>query len=126
MPALEIVCQSVAARSSARWAPAPAVVAIVGAVGVPLLYLTVTGKEQTEVGVVERAADLLFASGSPYHPSPRVVRDFNPYPWMPNAPDRSPAGAFALFSGEPRLICGIRPVSATAGAGAAAAPRPSA
>ncbi|MET8951325.1 glycosyltransferase 87 family protein [Streptomyces sp. NPDC004533] len=69
----------VAARSSAPWAPAPAVVAVVGAVVVPLLYLTVISKEQMEVGVVERAADLLFASGSPYHPTPHVVRDFNPY-----------------------------------------------
>ncbi len=69
----------VAARSSASWAPAPAVVAVVGAVAVPLLYLTVISKEQMEVGVVERAADLLFASGSPYHPTPHVVRDFNPY-----------------------------------------------
>ncbi|MGV4986941.1 glycosyltransferase 87 family protein [Streptomyces sp. NRAIS4] len=69
----------VAARSSAPWAPTPAVVAVVGAVVVPLLYLTVISKEQMEVGVVERAADLLFASGSPYHPAPHAVRDFNPY-----------------------------------------------
>ncbi|MFF5014006.1 glycosyltransferase 87 family protein [Streptomyces sp. NPDC001165] len=69
----------VAARSSAPWAPAPAVVAVVGAVVVPLLYLTVISKEQMEVGVVERAADLLFASGSPYHHTPHMVRDFNPY-----------------------------------------------
>ncbi|MCC5479782.1 glycosyltransferase 87 family protein [Streptomyces sp. NPDC059680] len=69
----------VAARSSAAWAPAPAVVAVVGAVAVPLLYLTVISKEQMEVGVVERAADLLFTTGNPYHPAPHAVRDFNPY-----------------------------------------------
>ncbi|MER5531812.1 glycosyltransferase 87 family protein [Streptomyces sp. NPDC002677] len=69
----------IAARSSAPWAPAPAVVAVVGALVVPLLYLTVNSKQQMEVGVVQRAADLLFASGSPYHSTPHVVRDFNPY-----------------------------------------------
>ncbi|MEV6023785.1 glycosyltransferase 87 family protein [Streptomyces sp. NPDC052036] len=87
----------VAARSSAPWAPAPAVVAVVGAVVLPLLYLTVISKEQMEVGVVERAADLLFASGSPYHPTPHVVRDFNPY--LPG---------MALF-GIPHMLFGDTP-----------------
>ncbi|WP_234377098.1 glycosyltransferase 87 family protein [Streptomyces sp. TP-A0356] len=87
----------VAARSSAPWAPAPAVVAVVGAVVVPLVYLTVISKEQMEVGVVERAADLLFASGTPYHPTPHVVRDFNPY--LPG---------MALF-GIPHMLFGESP-----------------
>ncbi|MFF3917794.1 glycosyltransferase 87 family protein [Streptomyces sp. NPDC001852] len=84
----------VAARSSAPWALAPAVVAVLGGAVVPLLYLTVISKEQMEVGVVERAADLLFASGSPYHPTPHAVRDFNPY--LPG---------MALF-GIPHMLCG--------------------
>ncbi|MGJ5754784.1 uncharacterized protein DUF2029 [Streptomyces puniciscabiei] len=87
----------VAARSSARWAPAPAVVAVAGAIVVPLLYLTVISKEQMEVGVVERAADLLFASGNPYNPTPHVVRDFNPY--LPG---------MALF-GIPHMLFGDAP-----------------
>ncbi|WP_208900003.1 glycosyltransferase 87 family protein [Streptomyces incarnatus] len=87
----------VAARSSARWAPAPAVVAVAGAIVVPLLYLTVISKEQMEVGVVERAADLLFASGNPYNPAPHVVRDFNPY--LPG---------MALF-GIPHMLFGDAP-----------------
>ncbi|WP_244162991.1 glycosyltransferase 87 family protein [Streptomyces bungoensis] len=89
----------VAARSSAPWAPAPAVVAVVGALVVPLLYLTVISKEQMEVGVVERAADLLFASGNPYRPTPHVVRDFNPY--LPG---------MALF-GIPHMLFGDSPFS---------------
>ncbi|MFH8339460.1 glycosyltransferase 87 family protein [Streptomyces sp. AM6-12] len=89
----------VAARSFAPWAPAPAVVAVVGGVVAPLLYLTVISKEQMEVGVVERAADLLFASGSPYHPTPHAVRDFNPY--LPG---------MAVF-GIPHMLCGGLPFS---------------
>ncbi|WP_328777172.1 glycosyltransferase 87 family protein [Streptomyces goshikiensis] len=69
----------VAARSSTPWARSPAVVAVVGAAVLPLLYLSVIGKAQMEVGVVERAADLLFSSGTPYHSAPHAVRDFNPY-----------------------------------------------
>ncbi|MER6568677.1 glycosyltransferase 87 family protein [Streptomyces sp. NPDC001093] len=89
----------VAVRSSEPWAPAPAVIAVVGAVVVPLLYLTVISKEQMEVGVVERAADLMFASGSPYHPTPHVVRDFNPY--LPG---------MALF-GAPHMLFGDSPLT---------------
>ncbi|WP_199818600.1 hypothetical protein [Streptomyces sp. NRRL F-4474] len=36
-------------------------VAVAGAGAVPLLYLSVIGRAQMEVGVVERAADLLFS-----------------------------------------------------------------
>ncbi|WP_257980538.1 glycosyltransferase 87 family protein [Streptomyces sp. CB02959] len=87
----------IAAKSSTPWAPAPAVVAVVGAAVVPLLYLTVINKAQMEVGVVERAADLLFASGTPYHPTPQAVRDFNPY--LPG---------MALF-GIPHMLFGDTP-----------------
>ncbi|MBZ4322914.1 glycosyltransferase 87 family protein [Streptomyces huiliensis] len=61
------------------WARGPAVTAVVGALVVPLLWLVVIGKAQMEVGVVERGADLLLSSGTPYGPDPREVRDFNPY-----------------------------------------------
>ncbi|MFF2812018.1 glycosyltransferase 87 family protein [Streptomyces sp. NPDC058000] len=87
----------IAAKTSTPWAPTPAVVAVVGAAVVPLVYLTVISKAQMEVGVVERAADLLFASGTPYHPTPQVVRDFNPY--LPG---------MALF-GIPHMLFGDAP-----------------
>ncbi|MFJ9968336.1 hypothetical protein [Streptomyces avermitilis] len=45
----------------------------------PLVRLTMMNKAQMEVGVVERGAHLLFATGSPYQETPHEVRDFNPY-----------------------------------------------
>ncbi|MFE0513945.1 glycosyltransferase family 87 protein [Streptomyces sp. NPDC058964] len=87
----------VAARSSTPWARTPAVVAGIGAAALPLLYLTVIGKAQMEVGVVERAAGLLFSSGTPYHTAPHAVRDFNPY--LPG---------MALF-GIPHVVFGDTP-----------------
>ncbi|MBP2055116.1 hypothetical protein J2Z21_008129 [Streptomyces griseochromogenes] len=87
----------VAARSSTPWARTPAVIAVIGAAALPLLYLTVIGRAQMEVGVVERAAGLLFSSGSPYNPTPHAVRDFNPY--LPG---------MALF-GIPHMVFGDTP-----------------
>ncbi|MFD5411006.1 glycosyltransferase 87 family protein [Streptomyces nojiriensis] len=87
----------VAARSSTPWARTPAVVAVTGAAAIPLLYLSVIGRAQMEVGVVERAADLLFSTGTPYNPAPHAVRDFNPY--LPG---------MALF-GIPHLLFGDTP-----------------
>ncbi|MFF9983679.1 glycosyltransferase family 87 protein [Streptomyces erythrochromogenes] len=87
----------VAARSSTPWARTPAVVAATGAAAIPLLYLSVIGRAQMEVGVVERAADLLFSTGTPYNPAPHAVRDFNPY--LPG---------MALF-GIPHLLFGDTP-----------------
>ncbi|WP_328667258.1 DUF2029 domain-containing protein [Streptomyces sp. NBC_00322] len=45
----------------------------------PLLWLIAIGRAQMEVGVVERGAQLLLSSGSPYQPNPHAVPDFNPY-----------------------------------------------
>ncbi|MEU8589441.1 glycosyltransferase 87 family protein [Streptomyces sp. NPDC048664] len=74
------VCAALAAaRTPTPWARVPATIAVVGAAVLPLLYLTAIGRAQMEVGVVERSADLLFSSGTPYHPAPHAVRDFNPY-----------------------------------------------
>ncbi|MFJ9944192.1 glycosyltransferase family 87 protein [Streptomyces erythrochromogenes] len=87
----------IAARSSTPWARTPAVVAATGAAAIPLLYLSVIGRAQMEVGVVERAADLLFSTGTPYNPAPHAVRDFNPY--LPG---------MALF-GIPHLLFGDTP-----------------
>ncbi|WP_405436582.1 DUF2029 domain-containing protein [Streptomyces avidinii] len=87
----------VAARASTPWARTPAVVAVTGAAAIPLLYLSVIGRAQMEVGVVERAADLLFSTGTPYNPAPHAVRDFNPY--LPG---------MALF-GIPHLLFGDTP-----------------
>ncbi|MEV0266805.1 glycosyltransferase 87 family protein [Streptomyces sp. NPDC050617] len=69
----------VAAVSARRWARNAAVVALIGAVVVPLVYLTVIDRAQMEVGVVERGADLLLHSGTPYNSDPHAVPDFNPY-----------------------------------------------
>lgn len=87
----------IAARSPTPWARTPAVVAVTGAAAVPLLYLSLIGRAQMEVGVVERAAELLFSTGTPYSPTPQAVRDFNPY--LPG---------MALF-GIPALLFGDTP-----------------
>ncbi|MEU9851360.1 glycosyltransferase family 87 protein [Streptomyces sp. NPDC047985] len=87
----------VALRSATPWSRLPAVVATAGSVVAPLLYLTVVGKAQMEVGVVERSADLLFSSGTVYNGDPHVVPDFNPY--LPG---------MALF-GVPQVLFGDTP-----------------
>ncbi|MGX2998698.1 glycosyltransferase 87 family protein [Streptomyces sp. JNUCC 64] len=88
-----------AVRTPLPWARTPAVVTVVGTAVLPLLYLMVIGKAQMEVGVVERAAEQLFSSGTPYHPAPDAVRDFNPY--LPG---------MALF-GIPYALFGDSPLS---------------
>lgn len=73
-------CAALAAHRSRRaWARGPALIAVAGAFVVPLLWLTLLGTAQMEVGVVERAARLLLSTGSPYHVHPHAVADFNPY-----------------------------------------------
>ncbi|MFJ9618944.1 glycosyltransferase family 87 protein [Streptomyces noursei] len=57
----------------------PLVLAVVGAVGLPLLLLVLAGSAQLEVAVVQRSGDLLLHSGSPYIPAPATVADHNPY-----------------------------------------------
>ncbi|MEV0275917.1 glycosyltransferase family 87 protein [Streptomyces sp. NPDC050610] len=69
----------VAALSAKRWGRNAAIVALIGAAVVPLVYLTAIGRAQMEVGVVERGADLLLSSGTPYNSDPHSVPDFNPY-----------------------------------------------
>ncbi|MCX4747142.1 glycosyltransferase 87 family protein [Kitasatospora sp. NBC_01287] len=71
-----------------------AVVALIGAVLLPLGVLAVHGQHQSEVMVVERSAQLLLHTGTPYLPHPVRVTDFNPY--LP---------AMALF-GLPRAVLG--------------------
>ncbi|GGO38554.1 hypothetical protein GCM10012286_13780 [Streptomyces lasiicapitis] len=53
--------------------------ALAGAVAVPLLYLVLTGRAQSEVGVIERSGALLVQQASPYLDDPRTVTDYNPY-----------------------------------------------
>ncbi|MFJ5676985.1 glycosyltransferase 87 family protein [Streptomyces sp. NPDC093097] len=82
-------CAAVAAALRARGrlthrvptaiAELPAILAVVGAVVLPLLLLVLTDSAQLEVAVVERSGDLLLSSGSPYIPTPATVPDFNPY-----------------------------------------------
>jgi hypothetical protein len=58
---------------------AAAAVALAGAALVPLAVLALQGHRQSEVFVVERSAQLLLHTGSPYLPNPLLVTDYNPY-----------------------------------------------
>lgn len=69
-------------------------IALLGAVLAPLGVLAAQGRHQSEVMVVERSAQLLLHTGTPYLPDPATVTDFNPY--LP---------AMALF-GMPRALLG--------------------
>ncbi|MEV6682286.1 glycosyltransferase 87 family protein [Streptomyces erythrochromogenes] len=69
----------VALSSRIAWSLVAATTAVVGALGVPLVWLTAVGLEQMEVGVVERAARHLLETGTPYLAHPVAVHDFNPY-----------------------------------------------
>jgi hypothetical protein len=71
-----------------------ALTALVGAALLPLAVLAFLGHRQSEVGVVERSAELLLHTGSPYLAHPVQVTDYNPY--LP---------AMALF-GLPRALLG--------------------
>jgi glycosyl transferase family 87 len=95
-----------AVRAPVRWARSTSVIATAGAVALPLVLLVVLGKAQMEVGVIERAGELLLSTGSPYVDDPRQVSDFNPY--LPG---------MALF-GLPGALLGDVP-----GAGILAGPR---
>ncbi|MFJ5304188.1 glycosyltransferase 87 family protein [Streptomyces sp. NPDC088350] len=68
-----------AGREPRPWARNSAIAAVTGAVLVPLALLMVLGTAQSEVGVVERSADLLLNTGTPYAAHPVGVGDFNPY-----------------------------------------------
>ncbi|WP_443067302.1 glycosyltransferase 87 family protein [Streptomyces sp. NBC_01422] len=67
-----------ARRGGAR-RPVAHVVAVAGAVPLPLLVLLVMGRAQLEVDVIARSAGLLLSTGSPYLPHPAGAADFNPY-----------------------------------------------
>ncbi|MFD8411433.1 hypothetical protein ACFV2Q_06655 [Streptomyces sp. NPDC059650] len=54
-------------------------VALVGAVVVPLLFLVLMGRAQSEVDVIERSGRLLLEQGTPYLPHPHKVTDYTPY-----------------------------------------------
>ncbi|MGW0392426.1 glycosyltransferase 87 family protein [Streptomyces sp. NPDC003042] len=53
--------------------------ALLGAVAVPLLYLVLTGRGQSEVSVIERSARLLLESGRLYVDQPAGVEEYTPY-----------------------------------------------
>ncbi|MER5863747.1 glycosyltransferase 87 family protein [Kitasatospora sp. NPDC002040] len=86
-----LFCLTLPRRYATR---AAAGAALLGAVLLPLVLLVLQGRHQSEVMVVERSADLLLHTGSPYLPDPAVVTDYNPY--LP---------AMALF-GLPRAVFG--------------------
>lgn len=70
------------------------VCALMGAVVVPLIYLVLTGSQQSEVGVIERSGALMLHQGTPYLDHPHEVVDYTPY--LPG---------MALF-GMPRAVLG--------------------
>ncbi|MGW6942272.1 glycosyltransferase 87 family protein [Streptomyces xanthophaeus] len=55
------------------------VAALLGAVAVPLLWLVLTGRGQSEVTVIERAGRLLLQSGRLYVDGPERVEEYTPY-----------------------------------------------
>ncbi|WP_438485636.1 glycosyltransferase 87 family protein [Streptomyces sp. S186] len=67
------------ARAPTATSQLPLILALMGAVALPLLLLVPAGSAQLEVTVVERSGDLLLHAGSPYIPAPTTVGDYNPY-----------------------------------------------
>ncbi|WP_018541474.1 glycosyltransferase 87 family protein [Streptomyces sp. MspMP-M5] len=67
------------ARAPTASSQLPLILALMGAVALPLLLLVLAGSAQLEVRVVERSGDLLLHSGSPYTAAPTTVGDYNPY-----------------------------------------------
>ncbi len=55
------------------------VCALAGAVVVPLAYLLLTGAQQSEVLVIERAGTLMTHQGTPYLTDPHEAIDYTPY-----------------------------------------------
>ncbi|MFE6837287.1 glycosyltransferase 87 family protein [Streptomyces sp. NPDC057705] len=53
--------------------------ALLGAVAVPLLWLVLTGRGQSEVMVIERSGRLLLESGRLYVDRPAAVQEYTPY-----------------------------------------------
>ncbi|MFI1500016.1 glycosyltransferase 87 family protein [Streptomyces platensis] len=93
----------------ARSCPAARVVAVAGAVVVPLVSLVTAGLGQLEVTVVERSGQLLLTTGSPYVADPAAVADFNPY--LPGM------ALFGVLPGDARWWLGGAFVAALAAAG---------
>lgn len=93
----------------ARSRPAARVVAMAGAVVVPLVWLVTAGLGQLEVTVVERSGQLLLRTGSPYVADPAAVADFNPY--LPGT------ALFGVLPGDARWWLGSAFVAALVAAG---------
>ncbi|MFD6783078.1 glycosyltransferase 87 family protein [Streptomyces diastaticus] len=86
--------------------------ALSGAVAVPFGHLLLTGRAQSEVGVIERSAALLLHHGTPYLAHPQAVTDYNPYlPGMAlfglPAALLGDGGAVARLLGDARLWCAV-------------------
>lgn len=64
------------APAGRRWS---AYVALAGSTVVPAIAIAISGQRQEEVTVIERSADVLLATGTPYGRDPVDVLDFNPY-----------------------------------------------
>ncbi|MFF8392631.1 glycosyltransferase 87 family protein [Streptomyces sp. NPDC016172] len=93
----------------ARSRPAARVVAVAGAVLMPLVSLVTAGLGQLEVTVVEWSGQLLLTTGSPYVAAPTAVADFNPY--LPGM------AFFGVLPGDARWWLGGAFVAALAAAG---------
>lgn len=89
--------------------PVARVVAVAGAVVVPLVSLVAAGLGQLEVSVVERSGRLLLTTGSPYVADPAAVAEFNPY--LPGM------ALFGVLPGDARWWLGGAFVAALAAAG---------
>ncbi|BFO15978.1 glycosyltransferase 87 family protein [Streptomyces sp. KM77-8] len=93
----------------ARSRPAARVVAVAGAVVVPLVSLVTAGLGQSEIAVVERSGRLLLTTGSPYVADPATVTDFDPY--LPGM------ALFGVLPGDARWWLGGAFAAALAAAG---------
>ncbi|MEU7261674.1 glycosyltransferase 87 family protein [Streptomyces rimosus] len=93
----------------ARSRPAARVIAVAGAVVVPLVSLVTAGLGQLEITVVEWSGQLLLTTGSPYVADPTAVADFNPY--LPGT------ALFGVLPGDARWWLGGAFVAALTAAG---------
>src|SRR5262249_6915899 len=78
-------CAALVSLTPLRWRREVAlIVAVAGALVVPLCWLAATARGMPEVGVVAHSADLLVHHGRPYESAARLGADVNGYnPYLP-------------------------------------------
>jgi phosphatidylinositol alpha-1,6-mannosyltransferase len=104
MAALAYLAAAVAAACGRR--RMSVVVALVGAVALPLGWLVLTGQAQSEVAVMERSMELMLRTGSPYAVHSTGLADYNPY--LPGQALFGLPHALGILGplGDARLWCG--------------------